>query len=177
MIYCPLRDHSRAEASVFFLRIKNGTSYSPPPAQGIFSDVPLTAWSAPWVEAAYNDGLLPACSASPLAFCPDNPLDRAWAAYMMVMAKGGLAAFGAGETAAPTPTLIATLTETPTVAPSSTQDPIPTDTATPELQPSPTGTPSPTPDNTPTSTSLALLRDLSAERVSRHRLGIARYWS
>ena len=38
---------------------------------------------------AYNTGLIPACETSPeLRFCPDNPLDRAMAAYMMVQAKG-----------------------------------------------------------------------------------------
>jgi hypothetical protein len=42
------------------------------------------------VEAAYNEGILPACSTDPLQFCPEDELDRAWAAYMMVQAKGGL---------------------------------------------------------------------------------------
>jgi hypothetical protein len=90
LIYCPLRDHSRAEASVFFLRIQNGVDYQPPPATGLFADVDEGAWYVAWVEAAYREGLLPACQASPLQFCPEDALDRAWAAYMMVMAKGGL---------------------------------------------------------------------------------------
>jgi hypothetical protein len=88
LVYCPLRDHSRAEGSVFFLRIKNGVAYAPPTPTGIFSDVDPAAWYVGWVEAAYNQGLLPACSTTPLQFCPDNPLDRSWAAYMMVRAKG-----------------------------------------------------------------------------------------
>ena len=86
--YCPDRQHTRAEGSVFFLRIQNGSSYEPPPPSGIFSDVAPTAWYAGWVEAAYNEGILPACQPSPLAFCPETPLDRAWAAYMMVRARG-----------------------------------------------------------------------------------------
>jgi hypothetical protein len=96
LIFCPLRQHTRAEGSVFFLRIKNGTDYQPPEPTGIFADVPLDQWNlgipwyASWVEAAYNQGLLPACSTNPLNFCPEDPLDRAWAAYMMVQAKGGL---------------------------------------------------------------------------------------
>jgi glucose/arabinose dehydrogenase/murein DD-endopeptidase MepM/ murein hydrolase activator NlpD len=89
LIYCPNSQHTRAEGSVFFLRIKNGPAYQPPPGTGtVFTDVPQTAWYAGWVEAAYNQGILPACQASPLAFCPNSPLDRAWAAYMMVQAKG-----------------------------------------------------------------------------------------
>ena len=59
----------------------------PPTPVGIFDDVPLTAWYAGWVEAAYNEGILPACQASPLRFCPMTSLDRAWAAYLMVQAK------------------------------------------------------------------------------------------
>jgi hypothetical protein len=87
LIYCPLRNHTRAEGSVFFLRIKNGVAYTPPVPTNLFTDVSPTAWYAPWVEAAYNEGLLPACNASPLRFCPDGPLNRAWAAYMMIKAK------------------------------------------------------------------------------------------
>ena len=87
LAYCPDRQHTRAEGSVFFLRIKNGVSYQPPPPTGLFADVDSAAWYAGWVEAAYNQGILPACQTSPLAFCPETPLDRAWAAYMMVQAK------------------------------------------------------------------------------------------
>lgn len=96
MMFCPLRQHTRAEGSVFFLRIKNGVTYQPPEPEGLFADVPLDRWPqgepwyAAWVEAAYNQGLLPACSTVPLNFCPEGPLDRSWAAYMMVQAKGGL---------------------------------------------------------------------------------------
>jgi hypothetical protein len=95
LAYCPDRQHTRAEGSVFFLRIKNGVAYEPPEPVGLFADVPLDRWPpepwyAAWVEAAYNEDLLPACQTSPLTFCPDGPLDRAWAAYMMVQAKGGL---------------------------------------------------------------------------------------
>ena len=90
LAYCPDRQHTRAEGSVFFLRIKNGVSYQPPPPTNLFADVDSGAWYAGWVEAAYNQGILLACQTSPLAFCPDAPLDRAWAAYMMVQAKGGL---------------------------------------------------------------------------------------
>lgn len=54
-----------------------------------FSDVEVGFWGAKWIEAAYNAGLIPACETTPeLRFCPDNPLDRAMGAYMMVQAKG-----------------------------------------------------------------------------------------
>jgi hypothetical protein len=67
----------------------HGTDFAPPTPTGIFTDVPLDAWYADWVEAAYLAGLIPACSSDPvLRFCPQDPLDRAMAAYMMVQAKG-----------------------------------------------------------------------------------------
>ncbi len=88
LAFCPDRQHTRAEGSVFFLRIRNGPTYSPPTPTDIFSDVLAGAWYAGWVEAAYNQGILPPCQVSPLAFCPEAPLDRAWAAYSMVQARG-----------------------------------------------------------------------------------------
>jgi murein DD-endopeptidase MepM/ murein hydrolase activator NlpD len=124
LVYCPNQKHTRAEGSVFFLRIKNGIGYTPPPATGLFTDVDTGEWYAPWVEAAYAQGLLPACSASPLKICPNGDLNRAWAAYMMVQAKGGLPLGGAGAppTASPTPA-VATTTPTPTAWPSPTPTP------------------------------------------------------
>jgi hypothetical protein len=66
----------------------NGTDYVPPDPQGIFSDVTLDWWGAKWIEAAYGAGLIPACETTPeLRFCPNDPLDRAMGAYMMVQAK------------------------------------------------------------------------------------------
>ncbi|MDF1500229.1 MAG: carboxypeptidase regulatory-like domain-containing protein [Anaerolineales bacterium] len=90
LMYCPDNQHTRAEGSVFFLRVKNGVDYQPPAPTGLLTDVDPEAWYAGWVEAAYNEEILPPCSEDPLAFCPEDLLDRAWAAYMMVRAKGGL---------------------------------------------------------------------------------------
>jgi hypothetical protein len=88
LIYCPLQEHTRTEGTVFFLRMLNGADYIPPDPTGIFADVSVDYWGAKWIEAAYGAGLIPACATSPeLRFCPDDPLDRAMAAYMMVQAK------------------------------------------------------------------------------------------
>jgi hypothetical protein len=74
---------------VFFLRIRYGPDYQPPTPSGIFADVNLDRWSARWVEAAYSEGLIPACKTEPeLLFCPADPLTRAMAARMMFLAKG-----------------------------------------------------------------------------------------
>jgi hypothetical protein len=89
LIYCPLQEHTRAEGTVFFLRMMHGADYVPPQPVGIFADVPVDYWGAKWVEAAYGAGLIPACATEPeLLFCPGDPLDRALGAYMMVRAKG-----------------------------------------------------------------------------------------
>jgi hypothetical protein len=66
----------------------HGTDYEPPRPGGIFTDVPLDAWYADWVEAAYNEGLIEPCGLDPLAYCPSAPLTRAVAAHMMAQAKG-----------------------------------------------------------------------------------------
>ena len=89
LIYCPWQGHTRAEGSVFYLRMLNGPTFvPPPPASQTFSDVPLDAWYAGWAQAAYDAGLIQACAVTPeLRFCPDEPLTRAVAAYMMVRAK------------------------------------------------------------------------------------------
>lgn len=89
LIYCPNQGHTRAEGTVFYLRMLHGTEYVPPDPAGVFADVSLSYWGASWIEAAYEAGLIPACETSPeLRFCPDDPLTRAMGAYMMVQAKG-----------------------------------------------------------------------------------------
>jgi hypothetical protein len=89
LVYCPLQEHKREEGMVFFLRMLHGTDFVPPDPIGLFSDVDLDGWGAKWIEAAYQAGLIPACETSPqLKFCPQDPLDRAMGAYVMVQAKG-----------------------------------------------------------------------------------------
>jgi hypothetical protein len=87
LAYCPWEGHTRAEGVVFYLRMLHGSDFEPGGASGIFTDVSTEMWYARWAEAAFNAGLIPACSSSPLQFCPDAPLDRGLAAYMMVQAK------------------------------------------------------------------------------------------
>ena len=89
LMYCPDQGHTRTEGTVFYLRMMHGVNYVPPAASGIFADVDKNYWGAKWIEAAYNAGLIPACqTGAQLQFCPDDALDRAMAATMMVQAKG-----------------------------------------------------------------------------------------
>jgi hypothetical protein len=88
LMFCPWQAYNRAEGSVFALRMKYGIDFVPPTPTGIFADVSTEDWFIEWVEAAYNEGLIPACQESPLQFCPFDSLDRGIAAYMTVQAKG-----------------------------------------------------------------------------------------
>ncbi|MFC2028359.1 hypothetical protein ACFLTX_00360 [Chloroflexota bacterium] len=90
---------TRLQAVIFGLHLKYDyfntdgilVSYSPPDATGdIFADMTdLGYYGTAWAEAAYADGLLPTCGefgGKPL-FCPEDPINRAWAAYMIVNAR------------------------------------------------------------------------------------------
>ena len=89
--FCPWDQFPRDQAAVFGLRMKYGMNYTPPPATGtVFADMTDTSyWGTKWAEQAYLDGLLPVCGTQggkPL-FCPNDLVDRAWGAYLIVKAK------------------------------------------------------------------------------------------
>jgi len=100
LMYCPDQTLPRVQAVIFGLRMKydymegDGKlgAYKPPPATGtVFADMTdVNDYGTAWAEQAYRDGLLPACGeldGKPL-FCPDDPVNRAWAAYIIVKARG-----------------------------------------------------------------------------------------
>jgi len=89
LVYCPEQEHTRAEGTVFYLRMMYGADYTPPAGQGYFTDVDPGMWYAKWVDAAYEAGIAEPCAIElELRFCPEEPLTRAVAAYMMVNSKG-----------------------------------------------------------------------------------------
>lgn len=98
LIFCPLQQHTRAEAAVFFERVIHGKDFSPPdPKTQIYDDVPVGAsapWYSRWVSAAFADELLQVCedvhNRGDTLFRPLEGLTRAEAACMMNKAKGGL---------------------------------------------------------------------------------------
>lgn len=75
--YCPTANVTRAQMAVFLLRARYGAPYAPPPATGIFSDVPVSHWAAAWVERLYAEGITGGCSQSPLSYCPESSVTRA----------------------------------------------------------------------------------------------------
>ncbi len=91
LMYCPRRELPRVEASVFTLRMLHGVDYKPPDATGtLFGDMSDPSyWGTKWAEQAYLYGLIPECGwegSTPL-FCPDDLVDRAFGAYLIVLAK------------------------------------------------------------------------------------------
>ena len=89
LLYCPWDLLPREQAAVFGLRMMHGMDYNPPAASGtLFEDMTDTEyWATKWVEQAYLDGLLVACSTDPLMICPTNLVSRAEGAYLIVQAK------------------------------------------------------------------------------------------
>ena len=75
--YCPENPVNRAEMAVFILRSINGANFNPPPAVGIFADVPTSHWAAPWIEELYRQKITAGCTQNPLKYCPDNFVSRA----------------------------------------------------------------------------------------------------
>jgi hypothetical protein len=50
----------------------------------VFGDVPLSYWSAAWIEQLYAEGITGGCSQAPLSYCPDDPVTRAQMAVFLV---------------------------------------------------------------------------------------------
>jgi len=82
--YCPDSSVTRAQMAVFLLKTRNGSAYVPPPALGIFGDVPVGAFAADFIEALYNAAITGGCQASPLLYCPGNAVVRQQMATFLV---------------------------------------------------------------------------------------------
>ena len=70
--------------AVFLLKTKEGSSYVPPPAAGLFGDVPQDDLFAPWIEEIANRGITAGCQASPPLYCPASPNTRGQMAVFLV---------------------------------------------------------------------------------------------
>jgi hypothetical protein len=83
-LYCPDGSVTRRQMAVFLLKTKEGSGYAPPPAVGIFGDVPPDDAFAPWIEELYNRGITGGCQASPLLYCPAAASTRGQMAVFLV---------------------------------------------------------------------------------------------
>ncbi len=74
--------------AVLLLKASVSNAYTPPPAVGIFGDVPASDPFAPWIEDLYHRGITGGCQVSPLLYCPDNPNTRGQMAVFLTKTFG-----------------------------------------------------------------------------------------
>jgi hypothetical protein len=82
--YCPDDPVLRQQMAVFLLRTLEGSGYTPPACAGVFEDVACPSLFADWIEELYHRGVTGGCSASPLLYCPTNPVTRGQMAPFLV---------------------------------------------------------------------------------------------
>ena len=87
LLFCPSNNVNREEMAKF---VCLGSIYicNNGPCQGTFADVPTSNPFCSYIEAMYNEGLISGCQASPLLYCPGNPVTREQAAKYIVNAFG-----------------------------------------------------------------------------------------
>jgi len=86
--YCPESILNRAQMAVFIVRLTHGPDFIPPPAVGIFADVPLEDYGpfADFIEQLFNDGVTVGCG--PNLYCPEDSTLRSEMAVFITKAKG-----------------------------------------------------------------------------------------
>ena len=87
--FCPASSVLRSQMAVFLLRSEHGACYVPPPATGIFADVPASNVFAPWIEQIYHEGITGGCSTNPLDYCPGSAVSRASMAVFLLRGEHG----------------------------------------------------------------------------------------
>lgn len=80
--FCPRDLVPRADMARFLERMKRGRDYQPPPATGVFSDVPRESPNAPWIEQLFRDGITK--GTSPTTFAPNDTVPREQMAAFIV---------------------------------------------------------------------------------------------
>jgi hypothetical protein len=82
--YCPNDINKRKQMSVFIVKAVEGADFVPPPAQGIFDDVPANDPFAPWIEYLFNQGVTAGCGGN--NFCPEANISNGQMAVFLVKA-------------------------------------------------------------------------------------------
>jgi hypothetical protein len=85
-IFCPGSGVTRGQMAVFLLRAEHGPSYQPPPATGMFTDVPANHMFARWIEQLAREGITQGCG--PTTYCPDATVTRGQMAVFVARAFG-----------------------------------------------------------------------------------------
>jgi len=82
--FCPTQPNNRAQMSVFIVKAVEGSDFEPPPATGIFHDVPASDPFAPWIEYLYQLGVTAGCGDG--NYCPTAAITNAQMAVFLVKA-------------------------------------------------------------------------------------------
>jgi PKD repeat protein len=86
-LFCPNNPITRAEMAVLLTAAFHGPLFSPPPASGLFLDVPTSYWAARWIEQIFRDGTTGGCQGPPQRlFCPGFNVTRAEIAVFVSVA-------------------------------------------------------------------------------------------
>ncbi len=72
--FCPNSSVTRASMAVLLLRTEHGSSYAPPAATGMFSDVPANDPFAKWIEQLSREGVTSGCGGG--KYCPNTAVTR-----------------------------------------------------------------------------------------------------
>ena len=81
--FCPNASVKRNQMAVFLLKADLGSSHTPPPATGtVFTDVPKTAFAAPWIEELHARGITSGCGNG--KYCPASVASRGQMAVFLV---------------------------------------------------------------------------------------------
>jgi hypothetical protein len=72
--FCPDASVTRAQMAVFLVLVASGSTYNPPTATGMFTDVPVSSPFAKWVEEIARRGITAGCG--PSLYCPNDPVTR-----------------------------------------------------------------------------------------------------
>ena len=85
--YCPGAPVTRAQMAPLLLRTEHGPAYQPPAATGdVFSDVPVGAFAAAWIERLHAEGVTSGCGGG--KYCPGSPTQRGQMATFLTRTFG-----------------------------------------------------------------------------------------
>jgi hypothetical protein len=88
LIYCPQNSVTRAQMAVFILKAVHGSTYTPPPCVGVFTDVPCSNSFAPWIEELFAEHITGGCG-SGTTYCPGDPVTRQQMAVFLLKGEHG----------------------------------------------------------------------------------------
>jgi hypothetical protein len=84
--YCPANPVRRDQMAVFLLKAEHGSTYTPPPCNGDFADVPCPGAFADWIEQLAAEGVTGGCGGG--NYCPASNVTRGQMAAFLVKTFG-----------------------------------------------------------------------------------------